>query len=116
MTPVPTDLPALPTSEPPASSPRIRECARYELGDATRVLCTRVAAGQTVLIDIPADQYDFAEQPLATEGSYVVESELSNSDAELTALVADYLNQVAVHQHLPMSVPLLAEFLETDPM
>jgi hypothetical protein len=53
---------------------------------------------------------------LATEGSYVVESELSNSDAELTALVADYLNQVAVHQHLPMSVPLLAEFLETDPM
>jgi hypothetical protein len=116
MTPVPTDLPALPTSEPPASSPRIRECARYELGDVTRVLCTRVADGQAVLIDVPADQFDCAEKPLDAEGSYVVESELSSSDAELTALVADYLNQVAFHQRLPMSVPLLTEFLETDPM
>jgi hypothetical protein len=116
MTPVPTDLPALPTSEPPAGSPRLRECARYELGDVTRVLCTRVADGQTVLIDMPADQFDCAEKPLGTEGSYVVESELSSSYAELAALIADYLNQVAVHQRLPMSVPLLGEFLETDPM
>jgi hypothetical protein len=129
MTPVPTDLPALPTPEPPANSPHLRECARYELDDVTRVLCTRVAAGQTVLIDMLAKQFDCAEKqfdcaekqfdcaekPLDTEGSYVVEPQLSSNEEELVALVTDYLNQVAVHQRLPMSVRLLAEFLETDP-
>jgi hypothetical protein len=52
---------------------------------------------------------------LDTEGSYVVEPQLSSNEEELVALVTDYLNQVAVHQRLPMSVRLLAEFLETDP-
>lgn len=107
MTPLLTDLPALPTAASGSGSSQLHECARYQLDELGRVLCTRVVDEETVLLDLPADQFDATEDPLRRDDSYLVEPGLSGNERELEALVADYLHQVAVHRCVAMTVPLL---------
>ncbi len=112
MTPVLTNLPDLPA---PVTA-RFRECARYQVAGLTRVLFTRVADGQTELLDMPADQFDCEDEPLPANGSYLVEPDLADSDRELQALVTDYLQQAELHQRLPMTVPFLEDLFDTRPL
>jgi hypothetical protein len=113
MTPLLTDLPALPTPGAAACSSQLHECARYHVGDRGRVLCTRMVEGETVLLDMPADRFDATDDPAASNDSYLVEPDLSRNTDELEALIADYLQQVAAHRRVPMTVPLLEGALET---
>lgn len=116
MTPVRTDLPGLPAPGAHGGSPRFRERARYELPGVARVLCTRVTAEVTLLVDMPADQFDRATEPAPAAGSYVVEPELSTDPGELDALVTDYLKQVELHARVPMTVPWLKDVVGTLPL
>jgi hypothetical protein len=114
MTPILTDLPALPDPGAAAGQAHFDECVRYQLGDLTRVLCTRISNGHTVLIDVPAALVDDAEEPLAANDVYVVEPQLSADGEELVAVVADYVQQVALHRRIPMTVALLDDLFDAD--
>jgi hypothetical protein len=112
MTPVLTNLPDLPA----LVTAHLRECARYQVDGLPRVLVTRVTDGQTELLDMPADQFDGEDEPQLAGGSYLVEPDLSRSDTELQALIADYLQQAELHQRLPMTVPFLEDLFDTRPL
>ncbi len=67
----------------------------------------------TVLLDMPADQFDGAGEPAPAAGSYVVEPELASDPGEIDALVSDYLKQAELHARVPMTVPWLEDIVDT---
>jgi hypothetical protein len=116
MTPVLADhLPDITAAPAPDQPPRFRAHARYQIAGVTRVLCTRVANGQVVLFDMPADQFDGVKDPVPGNGSYLVEPHLGGDRKELKGLIADYLQQVELHQRVPMTMSALDEVLDTRP-
>ena len=77
------------------------ELARYTVSAGERVICGQRILGVVRLVDVPADGHG---------RRYVIERELT-SEAELDAIVADYLQQAAAWKVIPAAgcCPLLAE-------
>jgi len=117
MTPVLADrLPDLAGAPVPEKPPRLRALARYQLAGVTRVLCRPVAKDRTALFDMPGDHFDAGKQPTRANGSYLVEPDLGGDRKELRALVLDYLQQVALHQRVPMAASALEDVPDTSPL
>jgi hypothetical protein len=62
---------------------------------------------------MPADKFDGVKYPVPADGSYLVEPHLDGDRKELKALIADYLQQLDLHQRVPMTISALDEILDT---
>lgn len=95
------------------TSPGAVKRATYTVDSRARVLFTIRDDGFSKLIDVPAEMYGAVASGLDTPDTYVVEPQLPISDtSELKALVADYLDQAAERDRVPMTFSRLGDYLE----
>jgi hypothetical protein len=100
-------------AHPHASSGGGVKRATYTVESRQRVLFTVSVDGATKLIDAPSELYTAAATGVVTPDTFIVEPQFADGDAaELEAIVADYLEQAALHARVPMSFSRLGDFLE----
>jgi hypothetical protein len=100
-------------ARPHASSGGAVKRTTYTVESHQRVLFTVPVDGASKLIDAPAELYAAAATGLVTPDTFIVEPQLADGDAaELEAIVADYVEQAALHARVPMSFSRLGDFLE----
>jgi hypothetical protein len=100
-------------ARPRASSGGAVKRATYSVESRQRVLFTMSADGAGKLIDAPAELYETAATGVVTPDTFIVEPQLADGDtAEIQAIVADYLEQAALHARVPMSFSRLGDFLK----
>lgn len=107
------------TTQPATARPHGRSIARravkretYTVDSQPRVLFTVYTHGASMLIDTPAEFYETAASGLPTPDTFIVEPRLDEVNLqELDAIVADYLEQAAVHARVPMTFSRIGALL-----